>query len=524
MTRLIAFCAALLLALSVATGAAAHATLVSAEPADGSLVMRPPKTLQLRFNEAVTPAVVGLIDAVGKTRDVNAHAVDRSVVVSLPDDLPDGTQVLSYRVVSQDGHPVAGSLMFSVGVVTGGAAPAGSVVVPALIGLFRFGVYLGLFVGVGGVFFASWIGSGPSGARAIIGALRIGLVSAVASLGLQGLDLLNLPLQGLFSFAPWKSALTTSLGPSLLIAIVSMLVARLGWQSPSVAISWKLTAAAMAGVGLSLSTSSHAATASPEWLTGPAVFVHGVAVAFWVGALAPLLASSRKKTGALPVLQRFSRVAMPVVVALVVCGFGLAIVQLGRFGALIDTRYGIILLIKLALVAFLLGFAALNRYLVTPALVADPSDLRPLKAVLLFECILMLGILAVLAGWRFTPPPRALAAAAQAPVQTPLALHIHTETAMFQVLISPGNVGSDDFVLQLMAGDASPLPAKEATLTLSLPERGIEPIERRALLGPDGYWHLYSVPLPLPGRWHVKIDARVTDFEKVTLEDDVEVR
>lgn len=524
MARVIATLAALLTALCFATGALAHATLVAAEPADGSVVVQPPKTLQLRFNEAVAPAVVSLIDAAGKTRDVTARAVDQTILVTLPDDLPDGTQVVSYRVVSQDGHPVAGSLMFSIGTVTGGAAPAGSVVVPVLIWLFRFGVYLGLFVGVGGVFFASWIGWGPSGARAIIGSLRIGLVSAVASLGLQGLDLLNLPLHGLFSLAPWKSALGTSLGPSLLIAIASMLVARLGWQAPSMSMSWKLTAAAMAGVGLSLSTSSHAATASPEWVTGPAVFVHGVAAAFWIGGLAPLLALSRKKTGALPVLLRFSRVAMPVVGALVVCGFGLAIVQLGSFGALIDTRYGIILLVKLTLVALLLGFAALNRYLVTPALVADPSDRRPLKAVVFLECVTVLLILGVVAGWRFTPPPRALAAAAPAQVQAPLAIHIHTETAMFQVLISPGKVGSDDFVLQLMAGDASPLPAKEATLTLSLPERGIEPIERKAALGPDGYWYLRGVPLPLPGRWHMRIDALVTDFEKVTLEDDFEVR
>jgi copper transport protein len=520
MMRLFTGSVALLVAVCFAAGALAHATLVSAEPADGSVLAQPPKTIQLRFSEGVTPTLVGLIDAAGKTRDVTARAVDQTVVVTLPDDLPDGTQVVSYRVVSQDGHPVAGSLMFSIGVVTGGVQPASSVVVPVLIWLFRFGVYLGLFVGVGGVFFASWIGWGPSGARAIIGALRIGLVSAVASLGLQGLDLLGLPLSGLFSLAPWKGAFGTSLGPSLLIAIASMLVARLGWQAPSMGMSWKLTASAMAGVGLSLSTSSHAATAAPEWVTGPAVFIHGVAVAFWVGALAPLLALSRKKTDALPVLLRFSRVAMPVVVALVVCGFGLAIVQLERFGALIDTRYGIILLVKLALVSLLLGFAALNRYLVTPGLAADPSDRRPLKAVLLFECLAVLGILAVVAGWRFTPPPRALAAATQAP----LALHIHTETAMFQVLIAPGKVGSNDFVLQLMAGDASPLPAKEATLTLSLPERGIEPIERPATLGPDGYWHLRGLPLPLPGRWHMRIDALVTDFEKVTLEDDVEVR
>src|SRR5260221_5959666 len=145
--------------------------------------------------------------------------------------------------------------------------------------------------------------------------------------------------------------------------------------------------------------------------------------------------------------------------------------------------------------------------------------------MLFLEFVTVLVILGVVAGWRFAAPPRALAAAAtQALAQTPLALHIHTEAAMFQVLISPGKVGSDDFVLQLMAGDASPLPAKEATLTLSLPERGIEPIERKAALGPDGYWHLRGVPLPLPGRWHIRIDALVTDFEKVTLEDDFEVR
>ena len=68
------------------------------------------------------------------------------------------------------------------------------------------------------------------------------------------------------------------------------------------------------------------------------------------------------------------------------------------------------------------------------------------------------------------------------------------------------------------------LPAKEATLTLSLPERGIEPMERRANLGPDGYWHVRGVPLPLSGRWHMRIEALVTDFEKVTLEDQFDVK
>jgi len=202
--------------LCIASAAWAHATLVSSEPADGSVLAQPPKMVQLHFNESIAPAVIGIIDAAGKARDVATRAVGQSVLIVLPDDLPQGTQIVSYRVVSQDGHPVGGSLVFSIGNVTGGA-PSGSVItadtlmLPVLIWLFRIGVYLGLFVGVGGVFFAAWIGWSGSGERAIIPSLRIGLVSAVASLGLQGLDLLNLPLSGLFSFAPWKSAFGTSL-------------------------------------------------------------------------------------------------------------------------------------------------------------------------------------------------------------------------------------------------------------------------------------------------------------------------
>ena len=94
---------------------------------------------------------------------------------------------------------------------------------------------------------------------------------------------------------------------------------------------------------------------------------------------------------------------------------------------------------------------------------------------------------------------------------------------MFQVLISPAEVGNDSFVLQLMNGDASPLAAKEATVILSLPERGIEPLERKARLDADGYWHLRDVPLAFPGRWHLRIEALVTDFEKVAMEDDFDV-
>ena len=406
--------------------------------------------------------------------------------------------------------------------VTGASPqPGGSWLVSALIWLTRIGVYLGLFVGVGGVFFAAWIGQGPSGGTAILAGLRIGLFSAVASLGLQGIDLLNLPLSGLASLAPWTSALSTSLGPSLLIAIVAMAIARFAWRSPSETIAWVLTGVAIGLVGLSLATSGHAATAPPQWLTRPSLFLHGVGVAFWLGALAPLAAMAWQHDELLPwTLKTFSSWALPIVALLALAGLVLAIIQLESFAALTETRYGVILSIKLALVAGLLALAALNRFRFTPVVARDYCNTRPLLRSVLLECALALGILAVVAGWRFTPPPRVLVTAAEAP----LAVHIHTDAAMFQVLISPGRVGPDSFVLQLMNGDASPLAAKEATLTLSLPAQGIEPIERRATLDRDGYWHVRNVPLPFPGRWHMRIDALVTDFQKVTLEDDFDLR
>jgi copper transport protein len=105
---------------------------------------------------------------------------------------------------------------------------------------------------------------------------------------------------------------------------------------------------------------------------------------------------------------------------------------------------------------------------------------------------------------------------------TPLSIHIHSERAMFQVLVSPGTVGTDSFVLQLMSGEGTLLSVKQATLVLTLPERGIEPLARKATLGADRFWHVEDVALPFAGRWHMRIEAE-TPFQKITLEDDFDV-
>jgi copper transport protein len=105
-----------------------------------------------------------------------------------------------------------------------------------------------------------------------------------------------------------------SLGPSLVIAIVAMAIARFAWRSLSMMIAWVLTSVAMGLVGLSFATSGHAATAPPQWLSRPSLFLHGVGVAFWLGGLAPLAAMAWQRTDVLPwALKTFSSAAVPIV-------------------------------------------------------------------------------------------------------------------------------------------------------------------------------------------------------------------
>jgi copper transport protein len=520
--RLVTAVAALLLVACGSSGAFAHASLVATEPRDGSMVAQAPKTVRLRFNEPVTPAVIRVIDSDGTTRsDAAVHATDETIEITLPKGLPAGTQVISYRVISADGHPVAGSMMFSVGMGKSAAVPSSSdAALGILIWLSRIGLYLGLFVGVGGVFFSAWTAELRTRSKPVAAALTLGLVSAVASLGCQGLDLLGLPIRDILTVAPWQAAIATTLGPSLVIAAAAMGLSCVALRLPSAKPARALSAVALAGVGLALAASGHASTAPPQWLTRPAVFLHAIGLAWWVGALLPLLALAlRPAQPLLPVLHRFSRAAVPVVGVVALTGLLLAVIQLESFQALTSTRYGWILCIKLALVAVLLALAALNRFRLTPALQSRPQDTRPLVRSIALECAVVVAILALVAGWRFTPPPRSLTAA----VSPPLALHIHSDKAMFQVLISRSRAGTDDFVLQIMAGDATPLQAKEVSLFLSLPEKGIEPMERKAERDADGIWTIRDVPIPFAGLWRVRVDALVTDFEKVTLEEELDV-
>ncbi len=268
------------------------------------------------------------------------------------------------------------------------------------------------------------------------------------------------------------------------------------------------------GVGLALALSGHASNAAPRAVSRPAVFLHGISVAFWVGSLLPLLASLRAPQPNAS-LARFSR-AIPVPLALIaLSGLWLACVQLGRVDALWTTDYGLVLSGKLIAVAVLLGLAAANRYLLVPRYAARGADAaRPLRRSIVFEFAVVLAILGLVALWRFTPPPRSLAAA------TTVSIHIHGEKAMAQIEIERAGP-SASAAITVLDGAFKPLDAKEVTLVLANPAAGIEPIRREAAHGTDGTWRVDDLRVPVAGRWNLRVEVLISDFEKAMLDETV---
>ncbi|MET0430655.1 MAG: copper resistance D family protein, partial [Microvirga sp.] len=417
--------------------------------------------------------------------------------------------------------PVGGSLVFSIGVP---AAPGGRMAgmatgLAAGLWLSTLALYLGLLAGTGGAFFLAWPGREsvtPAGRGVVRAASGLGATAAVVLVGLQGLDALGEELAALLTPRPWQAGIASPFGLTAVAALIALLCAWLAQRR----LARFPALVGLLGAGLALTLSGHAGTAAPQWLTRPSVFIHGMAAAYWVGGLVPLALVVRERRGAaLSALERFSSLAVPAVGLMALSGLVLGVVQIETPGALLATDYGRVFLVKMAAVAGLMALAGLNRWRLTPALRTRPSDAAALVRTILCEVALMVLILAAVAGWRLTPPPRALAASLSAPAS----LHIHDAAAMADMTIAPGRAGPVALSLSLLTGDFGPLDAREVTIGFSHPGAGIEPIERRAVREPDGSWRVEDLMLPVPGRWQVRVDALITDFDKATLEGSVEI-
>jgi copper transport protein len=508
-----------LLAVMLPSAAWAHASLIASNPADGALLARAPSTLTLTFNEPVEPLTIRIVDQKGAGASVTQIRRDGAqLVLTPPAILGDGAHVVSWRVISADGHPVGGSTTFWIG-WRGANAPqvvrSNDMMLRGAIWLVRLAIYAGLFVGAGGAFFVAWMRGPPAPAMRVIGTIvnLAALVALALSVGLQGLDALALPPSSLLDLDVWLVGARGSFGLSAAIAATVLLLARLSDRTSGTPAK-ALSLGALVGVGLALATTGHAATASPRWLTVPAVFVHGLALTFWIGALVPLALTMRgPRQTTVNVLTRFSRAIPFAVAALLASGLLLAVVQLERPDALWTTSYGRVLAVKLVLVALLLAIALWNRlYLTSRIGRGRPKSRRHMRRTIVAELILAACILGVVGLWRFTPPPRALTAATKT-----FFTHLHTGQMMADITVSPGHAGPVSIAIQLRTPDEQVLTAKGVSVTLSSADNGIEPSTAEARSLGDGQWRV-SIAAPVAGRWTLALDVLISDFDQLHAE------
>jgi putative copper resistance protein D len=166
---------------------------------------------------------------------------------------------------------------------------------------------------------------------------------------------------------------------------------------------------------LSLAWISHAAAArvQPLGLLGDAL--HLCAAGAWIGGLLPLgifLTRTRASLSlgeeALLVIQRFSTLSLTSVGVLIISGLSNSWLLVGSIYALLTTRYGWLLLAKLAAFGVLIGLGARNRFIIKTKLKAATGLGLPaqLRRNVICETCLGLVVVGIVACLGVTPPAR----------------------------------------------------------------------------------------------------------------------
>jgi copper transport protein len=507
---------AVLWSLLLASPAAAHAELVSLAPANGAQLTRPPTEVRMTFTESVNLVDDGvrLVDHVGATVPTPDPTVDvRIVTWPMPADLPEGHYVVTWRVLSKDGHPVSGAFSFGVGTIavpgsatsTGNGTsvntvPSGStapwpVVVIRLAGYLAFALFVGVAAFV--LLCAPSRSNDPTLQLLARGGLLGGAIAAVAAILVQGPYAAGVSMSRVFDMRLLQETLSSPFGTAMiwrlgLYGVLGVLI----WRLPRILTelgTW-LVPAAVVATAATIAAAGHAATSGPIDLLVDAL--HALTAAFWVGGLVALAGLGRSVEPR--VLHRFSTLAMVSVLTLVVTGALNSLRHLTAVEQLWLTRYGLTLVIKLSLVAVTLAVAAVSRWRLRQKRV-------PLRTVRI-EAALTTAVLAVTAVLSMTaPPPQASATsghtdhsagpgAANDTVQMSLG-----DQGEATLTVLPATTNGSHLHVFLTDTNGQPLSATRVALKVANPARDIAPIPVPMTMR-DGVW-VASYRFPLPGTW-----------------------
>jgi copper transport protein len=630
-TLLLLLLAAAGLLLAGAGPVSAHAALTGSDPQQGAVVEQAPDQISLTFSEevALSDDSVRVLAPDGKRVDTGkpAGTSGTTYAVGLAGGLEDGTYTVSYQVVSADSHPVAGAFTFSVGApsatsVSVSGETAGGGAVGVLYGCGRYLSYAGFVVMVGGGAFVLACWQRGSGVRAVQRLVVSGWVTLTAAtlalLLMRGSytgsgkvgDIVDLELLGDVLQTKTGAALVSRL---LLLAAAALFIAVLfgAYARPSPTTTLNEGASrplpdsredqekrdltfglalggtvVAAGLAASWAMSEHASTGLQPGIAMPVDVVHLLAVAAWLGGLTALLVALYRSPET-PVdgtaVRRFSALAFGSVVALVLTGVYQSWRQLGSWSAFTETRYGQLLLVKLGLVALLVGVAWISRRwtarlaktvsaeaaprkekaaVKAAAAGADPQraaqlarqraamdtarqkrlrDADPnrfgLRRSVLAEAGVALVLLAVTTALTSTEPGRTeqdaaragAASSSAADASGALTLDMAFDTGgadgkgVVRIELDPARVGANEMHVYATRPNGRAFDVPEVKVAFTLASQDIGPLP----VVPDhittGHWSASGVQLPMAGDWKIAVTVRTSDIDQTTVSKNAQI-
>ncbi|WP_375407223.1 copper resistance protein CopC [uncultured Amnibacterium sp.] len=506
--------AALLLALAAllllpATPASAHAVLVSSDPADGARVAAAPAVVRLTFDEAVAlpPDATTVLSSTGVRIQRGAATLDgRTVVIPLQAEVPAGVYSVSWRVVSADSHLVTGSIRFGVRrdadavegpVSTGSPLDSG-------IGAATGAVYLGLALGIGVPASAALLWPSVRRRRRVLGITAAGLVLVLLA------SLADLLLRGpRAAGGSWPAVLRLEdLGYTVTSAIGIVLLARVGLVLVLAVLLRRAGVRRDLGAGVvgvavlaSVALLGHA-TDGAAWLLVPAAVLHLAAMALWLGGLVVLVTAvlprfHRAPAAGLRALRRWSVVAFACIGVLVVTGEVQAFPTVVPLAALWSTDYGVLLLVKLGLVAALIVVATVAQRAVAGS--DRPVRTRVRRAVVAeaVGVVAILGVTAALGG-------TATAAETYGPAVTRT-----VAVGADRLVVDVDRTRRGAAVLHVQAVAPSGAAVRLQTLEGSLSTTDVAALDVTFRRDGDG-WRSTDATLPVSGEWTLALAAEVS--------------
>lgn len=389
--------AVVVLVVVLVTGAgvaSAHASLVSTNPVDGQSVPTPPQLVTASFSESISVESGGGLTVRNRAGDQvdegNSSAQGNTLQVTLPSDLPDGTYIATYRVVSADGHPVSGSWIFGIGtgpVDLSATSSTGDAPWEAAGAIARFVTYLSALLAAGVAFFLAFLHDQRADRWKLVPVVRvaaiIGLFGVVATIIVQAALLTGEGISAATDGSVLRSVLTDRLGWSCAVLLIGLAAVHLSTDTNKLIVAQVLAFYGGLAVTISFALYGHGTEAPNRWLVLGSGVVHVTAAAVWLGGLVGLFLVLRRRAphpvrSTAAIVGRFSNAAAVSVVFLAVAGLAMAWVEVGSLSGLWDTTYGRLVLVKVAITLGVVAMAAYNRFRLIPEITAgaaaDPVD------------------------------------------------------------------------------------------------------------------------------------------------------